>query len=344
MWGEINGRQVALTSRTMKDSELKALLGLAFGNEVIGIIKGGKDIDRAYRFVMSTQTQNPNQQQNQQAMHRYRVNISGAQIGDTEDGLSITMRMIPEMPPPLTSLDLPSDVFHHLFQPRGLVLICGPTGSGKTTLMSAFYAFMSETDSNVKILLYEDPIEFLFTKVKPIGPKIRQMQIGRHISSFASGIRNAMRCKPTLIGIGEARDAQTISAMVEAALTGHGTYGTLHTDSVPETINRAVQAFPAEQHTAIASKILGALRLIVVQILVPTLDGNRLAVREWLYFDHEIKQQMSERHHAQWGAFLRQAVAEKKQDLTTGLRALLDCGLIEKKVYHRYIGESNKET
>lgn len=329
VWGEIKGRQVALTERTIKDGEIKTLLAVSFGSELIGVIKGGSDADRPYRFVIERDTA------------RYRVNIAGAQIGDAEDGLSITMRTIPETPPALDALGLPSGIRENLFQPRGLVLICGPTGSGKTTLMSSFYADVSETNGDVKILLYEDPIEFLFTKVKNKGPKIRQMQIGRHIPTFARGLRNAMRCKPTLIGIGEARDAETIGAMVEAALTGHGAYGTMHTESVPETISRAIQVFPGDQHSAIASKILGALRLIVVQILVPTLDGNRVAVREYLYFDSDIKREISDMPYTQWGAFLRKIVAEKKQDMNTGLRDLLDRKLIDAKSYRRYAGESN---
>lgn len=330
VWGEIRGRQVALTERTIKDGEIKALLAVSFGSELIGVIKGGNDADRPYRFVI------------ERDMSRYRVNIAGAQIGDAEDGLSITMRTIPESPPSLDSLQLPAGIRENLFQPRGLVLICGPTGSGKTTLMSSFYADVSESNGDVKILLYEDPIEFLFTKVKNKGPKIRQMQIGRHIPSFARGIRNAMRCKPTLIGIGEARDAETIGAMVEAALTGHGAYGTMHTESVSETISRAIQVFPADQHSAIASKILGSLRLIIVQILVPTLDGNRVAVREYLYFDSEIKRQMSDMPYTQWGALLRKIVADRKQDMTTGLRDLRDRGLIDEKAFRRYAGESNE--
>ncbi len=329
VWGEIKGRQARLTTRRLQDGEMRALLGLMFGNELIGIIRGSHDADRAYRFVSDN------------AVRRYRINVSAAQIGDAEEGISITMRTIPETPPALASLKLPIGIEKNLFQPQGLVLICGPTGSGKTTLMSSFYAWVSENDKNAKILLYEDPIEFLFSKVQNIGPRIRQMQIRRHISSFARGIRNALRCKPTLIGIGEARDVETINAMIEAALTGHGTYGTLHTQSVSETISRAIQTFPAEQHTSIASKLLGALRLIVVQILLPTLNGERMAVREWLYFDREVRRQMSEMPHAQWGAFLRQIVMDKKQDMTTGLRTLLDRCLIDEQTFRCYAGEEN---
>lgn len=330
VWGEIRGRQIAMTERTIKDGEIKALLAIAFGAELIGVIKSGNDADRPYRYVIGKFTS------------RYRVNVAGAQVGDAEDGLSITMRTIPDTPPPLAWHKLPIGIQENLFQPRGLVLVCGPTGSGKTTLMSSYYADTSENNGDAKILLYEDPIEFLFTNVRNRGPKIRQMQIGRHIPSFARGIRNAMRCKPMLIGIGEARDAETIGALVEAALTGHGAYGTMHTESVPETISRAIQVFPGNEHSAIASKILGSLRLIVVQILVPTLDGNRVAVREYLYFDAAVKRVMSDMPFTQWGAYLRGVVAERKQDMTSGLRDLLDRGLIDEKSFRRYAGESNE--
>jgi len=330
IWAEIHGRQISVTERTMKDGELKSLLAQMFGNEILGVIKAGTDADRPYRFV--TQDQND-------ATLRFRVNISSAQVGDAEDGISVTMRTIPEQPPVLEKLALPADITNNLFQPRGMVLVCGPTGSGKTTLMSSFYAHVSETMGDVKILLYEDPIEFLFARVKNLGPRIRQMQVGQHIQSFAAGLRNAMRCKPTLIGIGEARDQETINTLVEAALTGHGAYATMHTETVSETISRAIQAFPPDQHSAIASKILGAIRLIVVQILVPTLDGKRAAVRERLYFDQGIRREMSEMPYTQWGAYLRKVVEQKGQHMAAGLHVLRERGLIDDKAYRRYAGE-----
>lgn len=329
VWVEIYGRQRPATERTLKDGELKALLAQAFGSEIIGIIKSGTDADRPYRFVVEKDN------------YRYRVNIASAQVGDVDDGISVTMRTIPEVPPKLDSLNLPADITENLYQPRGMVLICGPTGSGKTTLMSSFYANVSETRGDAKILLYEDPIEFLFSRVANQGPRIRQMQVGRHIQSFAAGIRNAMRCKPTLIGIGEARDQETIGTLIEAALTGHGAYATMHTESVPETISRAIQTFPPGEHSGVASKIIGSLRLVIVQILVPTLDGKRAAVRERLYFDQEIRREMSDMPYMQWGGFLRKVVREKKQDMASGLRVLLEQGQIDEKTYRRYAGESN---
>lgn len=328
VWVEIKGRQRKATNRLLRDQEIKGLLSQSFGNETIGVVKGGRDADRPYKFML------------ERANYRFRVNIAGGQIGDADDGLSITMRAIPETPIPIDSLSLPSGIRDNLFQPRGLVLICGPTGSGKTTLMSSHYADCSENRGDAKILLYEDPIEFLYTKVKNAGPRIRQMQIGRHIPSFADGVRNAMRCKPTLIGIGEARDAETISALVEAALTGHGAYATMHTDSVAETISRAIQVFPPAQHSAVASKLLGSIRLVVVQILVPTLDGGRVAVREWLYFDDAIRAEMGEMDYTAWGGYLRRRVSRCGQSMAVGLRKLLEARLIDEAAYKRYAGEA----
>ena len=328
VWVEVKGRQRKATKRPLRDGEIKAILAQSYGNEVLGVVKGGRDADRPFKFMVDREN------------FRYRVNIAGGQVGDADDGISITMRSIPETPVPLAALDLPPGIVENLYQPRGLVLVCGPTGSGKTTLMSSFYAHSSEHRGDAKILLYEDPIEFLYTKVANSGPKIRQMQIGRHIPDFAAGIRNAMRCKPTLIGIGEARDAETIGILVEAALTGHGAYATMHTDSVPETISRAIQVFPPAQHSAVASKLLGSVRLIVVQILVPTLDGGRVPVREYLYFDDEIRRQMGERDYTKWGSYLREVVKERGQGMANGLRRLLDAKLIDERNFKLYAGES----
>jgi len=127
---------------------------------------------------------------------------------------------------------------------------------------------------------------------------------------------------------------------VEAALTGHGAYATMHTDSVAETISRAIQVFPPAQHSAVASKLLGSIRLVVVQILVPTLDGGRVAVREWLYFDDAIRAAMGGMDYTDWGAFLRKEVSARGQGMAVGLRKLLDAGLIDDKSFKRYAGEA----
>lgn len=330
VWAEIKGRQVALTERTIKDGELKALLATSFGAELLGVIKGGVDADRALRFAV---------EQTRGLTRRYRANITGAQVGDAEDGISLTMRSIPDTPLPWASLGVQEAIRDGMDQDRGLLLVCGPTGSGKTTLLSSYYGDVSATDKDKKIVLYEDPIEFLFDKVKNVGPKISQMQIRKHIPSFGDGIRNAMRRKPSVIGVGEARDADTIGALIEAALTGHLTAGTMHTISVAETVPRAIHVFPGDLHSAIASKFLGALRQIVVQILVPTRDGERRALREWLFFDNEIKDAMSDMPYQQWGQYLRKRVADAGQDIATGARGLLTEGLIDQGSYHRITGQ-----
>lgn len=325
-WVEISGRQIPAMERTLKEGELQQLLASNFGPELNGVIKGAKDADRAMRFVMGDKT------------YRYRTNIASAQIGDIEDGISITMRVIPESPPPIDALELPDGLRKNLYQPRGMVWVCGPTGAGKTTLLSSHYANISETMPDSKILLYEDPIEYLYAKVKNVGPKIRQMEVGKHIQSMAAGIRNSLRCSPRILGVGEARDRETMDALVTAGVTGHGAYGTMHTESVPESMDRAIQTFPGPEQAAIASRIRGSIKLIVVQLLIPTLDGRRHAVRSWLYFDDEIKNRLGSMPYTDWGAYLRQVVAEKRQDIKTPMEALLGRGLITEQTFRNYVG------
>jgi len=238
-------------------------------------------------------------------MLRFRTNFVQARIGNLDEAYSITMRVIPVDLPDIHKMDIDPDLFEELFPESGLVIVCGPTGSGKTTLQAGVYGHIGTVMPDRKVITFDDPIEFVLGGAHWKGPQPAQSQIGRDIADFPKAMRNAVRRKPSIIGIGEARDRVSIEAMVEASLSGHTCYATMHTESVAETINRAIQTYPPEQQSGIASRLAGALRVIIVQRLLKTTDGKRAAIREYLVFDREFRSEMQSLPYNEWAMLIR---------------------------------------
>jgi len=217
-------------------------------------------------------------------------------------------------------------------------VVCGPTGSGKTTLQAAVYGYAGIKMPDRKVITYEDPIEFVLGGEHWLGPQPAQSQIGRDIEDFAAGLRNAMRRKPSIIGIGEARDLETVDAAIEAGLTGHLCYVTSHTDSVAETINRLIQVYPPAQQSAIASRLVGSLSVIVVQRLLKTVDGKRRAIREFVVFDRELRNHLQDHSFERWPKMLRERLESQGATLDDKAWALYREGLVDKDEFIELAG------
>jgi twitching motility protein PilT len=196
---------------------------------------------------------------------RFRVNVY-RQRGV----VGIAMRRVLPAPPVLDSLHLPETVKRLASEPRGLVLVTGPTGSGKTTTCAAMINHINSTRSCVMVTL-EDPIEILHADKNSL---INQREIGTDTESFAAGLRHVLRQDPDVIFIGEMRDPDTVWAALAAAETGHLVISTLHTTDCQETVNRIVEFFPSERQRQVRHSLAGALNGIVSQRLLPRADGS----------------------------------------------------------------------
>jgi twitching motility protein PilT len=195
-------------------------------------------------------------------------------------------RMIPSEIKSLSELGLPQQLAELAANPRGLVLVTGPTGSGKSTTLAAMLDLINRTRSE-HILTIEDPIEFLHWHRSCI---VNQREIGGDASSFADALRAALRQDPDVILVGEMRDLETISTALTAAETGHLVFATLHTQSAPQTIDRVIDVFPAEQQDQVRVQLSGTLQGVVTQTLVPTADGRgRVAALEILIPDDAVR-------------------------------------------------------
>ncbi len=200
--------------------------------------------------------------------------------------LGAAFRMIPTDIRSLQELGLPVHLEQLAEKPRGLVLVTGPTGSGKSTTLASLIDHINSSRSD-HILTIEDPIEFLHNHRTCI---VNQREIGFDTPSFAEALRAALRQDPVVILVGEMRDLETIATALTAAETGHLVFATLHTQSAPQTIDRVIDVFPAEQQDQVRIQLAGTLQGIVTQNLVPTADRlGRVAALEILFPDDAVR-------------------------------------------------------
>jgi len=191
---------------------------------------------------------------------------------------ALALRLLPLELPTVQSLGLPRIIVEQAEKPRGLVLVTGPTGSGKSSTLAALTDHLNHTCRR-HIITLENPIEYIHSHDKCI---INQREIGRDTGSFDSALRAALRQDPDVILVGEMRDLETISTAITAAETGHLVFGTLHTKGAANTIDRIVDVFPAEQQEQIRIQLADVLECVISQALIPRIGGGRTVVHEIL--------------------------------------------------------------
>lgn len=191
-------------------------------------------------------------------------------------GTSAVLRYIPDSIPTLDDLECPPVFKTIADEPKGLVLVTGPTGSGKSTTLAAMVDYINRTRSE-HVLTIEDPIEFVHTANKCV---INQRELHQHTESFASSLKSALREDPDVILVGEMRDIETIRLALTAAETGHLVFATLHTSSAPTTINRIIDVFPGNEKAMVRAMLSESLNSVIAQTLVKRKNGGRVAIHE----------------------------------------------------------------
>jgi len=319
---EIYGRLHRITKRRLSNAEVGDLLNALYGPNGTTQIMRGNDLDTHYE-IRPTRTER----------YRYRINGVGCYV-DGHEGIQITIRTIPSTPPSLQALALPEKIIQSATPQEGVVYVTGATGSGKSTLLASIIKELAEQpDSHRKILTYEAPIEFVYDMLNMPNAIVSQSEVPKHIPTFADGVRNALRRKPHAILVGEARDSHTISAVLEAALTGHPVYTTLHSNGVAETIRRLVGSFSQEERIGRTIDIIETMRMVVWQRLVPSVDGKRVALREFLVFDEHIRDQLLESDLNNITAKTRELLQRYGQPMRVDVEAKYKDQLIDERTY-----------
>jgi len=237
--------------------------------------------------------------------------------------LGAVFRAIPSRPMSIDELGLPPVIKMLATRPRGLVLVTGPTGSGKSTTLAAMIDFIN-SEFHHHVVTIEDPIEFLHRNKKCI---IRQRELGADTLSFASALKHVLRQDPDVILVGEMRDLETISLAVTAAETGHLVFGTLHTTSAASTVDRIIDVFPAAQQQQIRMQLSSTLAGVVAQALVPRVGGRgRACAMEIMVGTGAVRNLIREGKTHQLGNLLSAGSNVGMQTLNQALR-----GLVEKK-------------
>ena len=251
---------------------------------------------------------------------RFRVNAF-----NQNRGAGAVFRTIPSVVLTLDELKAPK-IFKEIAEtPRGLVLVTGPTGSGKSTTLAAMVDYVNENDYG-HILTVEDPIEFVHTSKKCL---INQREVNRDTHSFANALRAALREDPDVILVGEMRDLETIRLALSAAETGHLVFGTLHTSSAAKTIDRVVDVFPAAEKEMVRSMLSESLRAVISQTLCKTKDGEgRVAAHEIMIATPAIRNLIRENKVAQMYSAIQTGKNVGMQTLDQSLQALVSHGII----------------
>src|SRR5438552_3551902 len=255
---------------------------------------------------------------------RFRVNVYFQR-----ESIGAAFRLIPTELKTLEELGIPSSLHTLAEKPRGLVLVTGPTGSGKSTTLAALIDEINRTRAE-HILTIEDPIEFVHRHKRSL---VNQREIGPDATTFAEALRAALRQDPDVILLGEMRDLETIAPALTAAETGQLVFGTLHTQSAPGTIDRMVDVFPAEQQEQVRVQIATSLQGVVTQSLLPTADGvGRVPALEILIPDDAIRNLIRQGKVEQIYSVMQTASSRGMQTMEQSLAELTLRGVITKQV------------
>jgi twitching motility protein PilT len=255
---------------------------------------------------------------------RFRVNIYSQR-----ESLAGAFRLIPTELKTLEELGMPKSLYEFCEKPRGLVLVTGPTGSGKSTTLSALIDEINRTRAD-HIITIEDPIEFLHKHKNCV---VNQRELGPDATSFADALRGALRQDPDVILLGEMRDLETISTALTAAETGHLVFATLHTQDASSTVDRLIDVFPAAQQGQIRTQIAGSLQGVVTQALLPTADGTgRVPAVEILFPDDAVRNLIRQAKVEQVYSIMQTGTARGMMTLEQSLAELVLRGVIDQEV------------
>ncbi len=302
----IRGELQRVKFKTLEHDELKQLLYEITPEDKVKLFEETGDVDFSYEV--------PN-------LARYRVNFFMQ-----SRGIGAAFREIPEKILTIEQLGLPSLLKQLALLPKGLILVTGPTGSGKSTTLAAIMDYANKTRKD-HILTIEDPIEFVHS---PQSCLINQREVGRDTKTFKAALRGALREDPDIILVGEMRDLETIELALEAAETGHLVFSTLHTISAPKTIDRIIEVFPGDVQPQVRNSLAESLRAVISQTLFKRIDKpGRVAALEILLGIPAVRNLIRESKTFQLSSVIETSKNKGMQTLDDEIRRLLEGKVVD---------------
>lgn len=307
IWYRVNGRLIQAEAQ-IPSEEMAEMLTDILSERQRKLFDAGKDADFAIRTSDG---------------HHQRVNVFRQQ-----KKVAATIRLLNAHIPSLEELKMPTLLYQLAEEPRGLILVTGPTGSGKSTTLAAMIEHMNQV-SDRHIITIEDPVEYVYENKKSL---IHQREVGEDVESFAAALRSALREDPDVILVGEMRDYETIQAALLAAETGHLVLSTLHTTGATQTVERIIDACPTSGQNQVRIQLAGTLKGIISQCLIPCEDGmTRVAATELLIGTDAILNLVREGKTHQIGSIMQTSGNATMHTLNMDLSRLVKQGYISRE-------------
>ncbi len=321
---EVDGNLQRATAASLDGVVMGRLCERLYDATGEGILRSGRAIDCSHSIALG-----------RGLTRRFRCNLAPVQ-GVAGFAVNITLRVLPGKPPAFGELGIEEGIVRSWELCKGLVLVTGVPGSGKSTLLAAGTRHLLERGAG-RIQSYEAPIEYVFDGIAADAALMSSAEIPRHFPSFADGLRSSLRRRPSAVIVGEARDRETVEAVMRAADYGIAVFSTAHTIGVAATVRRMLAEFPAHERAERGAALIDAMTMVVTQVLLPNPNGGRTALREWLAFDAGLKAALLESPQAGWPARIAAALAETGNDLAAASRKAHAGGLIEEEGLRRIL-------
>ena len=328
---EIDGALARATDARLDGPVMGRLCERLYDATGEGILRSGRAIDCSHAIVRGRGLR-----------QRFRCNLAPVQ-GETGFAVNVTLRVLPGKPPAFEELGVEDEIVRSWELCTGLTLVTGVPGSGKSTLLAAGTRRLLERGSG-RIQSYEAPIEYVFDGIAAGAALMSSAEIPRHFPSFADGLRSSLRRRPTAVVVGEARDRETVEAVVKAADCGIAVFSTAHTVGVAATVRRLLAEFPARERAERGAALIDAMSMVVTQVLLPNPAGGRTALREWLVFRADLKAALLESPQAAWPAAIAAALADTGNTLAAAAECARRAGQIEDEGLRRIAAASDERT
>lgn len=332
---EVHGRFICVSRHRLDINEVRSICNNLYKSDTgADMVMGGSKLDHNYEYRYARNGQMSN--------YNFRVNsVASTVLGRISP--TITVRQLNEEPPIWGDMAYGESLWDIWRPDNGLVVVSGATGTGKSTLLASGLRRILEERNDEKIITLESPIEYVLHQYQTESTLVVQRSVPKNSTSFISGVEDALRQHPTIVVVGECRRKEEINAALLVSISGHLTYTTTHTNSVPETAFRLLNEFPVEEQKARLGDLVYSSRVYVNQRLLPSTDGKRVAIRELLEFDTDVAYRLERAKPDQLKSVTREMVNEYGQSFSEHAGFYLKQGLITKQQYDAVLRSEKSE-